>query len=198
MNPEVPSTGAAAGEEAKTEKPEEKRLIKGMREQEFKNVVVNLESKKHTWASLNVPKEIENGLATIAYYKPSIIQAVSITHVMAGTGENFCFQAINGSGKTGAFAVPSLMKCDTAIPKIQVIILANTRELIRQIQQVIEVISSQTQVKLLLGDSSLSNFDGQILITSPGYLKNKLAGRKPIDLSALKMIVYDEADELFI
>ena len=50
----------------------------------------------------------------------------------------------------------------------------------------------------MLGDSNLTAFDGQILITSPGYLKNKLAGRKPIDLTALKMVVYDEADELFL
>ena len=40
------------------------KLIKGMRELEVKNVVVNLESKKYTsWESLNVPSEIEQGLA---------------------------------------------------------------------------------------------------------------------------------------
>ena len=36
------------------------------------------------------------------------------------------------------------------------------------------------------------------MITVPGYLKNKLSGRKPLDISALKIIVYDEADELFL
>ena len=40
---------------------------------------------------------------------------------------------------------------------------------------------------------------GHILVTVPGYLKNKLAARKvELDLSELKMIIYDEADELFV
>jgi superfamily II DNA/RNA helicase len=47
---------------------------------------------------------------------------------------NFVFQALNGSGKTLAFGIPSIMKVDTNIENIQIIILANTRELIRQIQ----------------------------------------------------------------
>ena len=61
-----------------------------------------------------------------------------------------------------------------------------------------QVISGHTKIKLLLGESSLKDFNGQILVTVPGYLKNKLTGRKALDLSQLKMIVYDEADELFI
>lgn len=39
---------------------------------------------------------------------------------------------------------------------------------------------------------------GHILVTVPGYLKNKLQARSKIDLSAVKMIIYDEADELFV
>jgi superfamily II DNA/RNA helicase len=45
---------------------------------------------------------------------------------------NFVFQAINGSGKTLSFGIPSIMKVNPEINNIQVVILANTRELIRQ------------------------------------------------------------------
>ena len=48
--------------------------------------------------------------------------------------------------------MPSLMKVDTSVLKVQVIILANTRELIRQIQQVIEVLASETEIKTVLGE----------------------------------------------
>lgn len=76
--------------------------------------------------------------------------------------------------------------------------MAYSRELIRQITQVIEVISSETQAKVVLGEKGLSE-QGHILVTVPGYLKNRLAARScNLDLSELKMIVYDEADELFI
>ena len=169
-----------------------------MRELDVKNVVVNLESKHETWVSLGVPTEIEQGLGQLSYFKPSIIQARAIPNIMDNPTQNFGFQSINGSGKTGAFAIPSLMKVDTSVEKIQVIILANTRELIRQIYQVMQVISSETQIKLLLGESSTKDYNGHILVTVPGQLKNKLTGRKPLDISALKMIVYDEADELFL
>ena len=44
---------------------------------------------------------------------------------------NYAFQAMNGSGKTGAFVLPALMKIDPAVLKVQVIIMAYSRELIR-------------------------------------------------------------------
>ena len=110
---------------------------------------------------------------------------------------NYAFQAMNGSGKTGAFVVPALMKVDPSIPKVQVIIMANTRELIRQITQVIEVLSSETEIRTVLGERGQQE-QGHILVTVPGYLKNKLVERNSkLDLSNLKMVVYDEADELF-
>ena len=135
----------------------------------------------------------------MAYKRPSIIQSVSIPNVMTKPDTNFLFQAINGSGKTGAYGVPSLMKVDRTINKTQVIILANTRELIRQIYSVLETFSKSYSVTLVIGESKADIESAQILITAPGFLKNKLIDRKKtLDLTHLKMIVYDEADELFI
>lgn len=59
-------------EETKDEK-EVLKLIHGMRELDFKNTVVDLQSKKQTWESLCVPLEIREGLAEMFYDKPSII-----------------------------------------------------------------------------------------------------------------------------
>ena len=135
----------------------------------------------------------------MAYKRPSIIQSVSIPNVLEKPDTNFMFQAINGSGKTGAYGVPSLMKVDKLNPKIQVIILANTRELIRQIYSVLEIFNSSYGVTIIVGETKADIDKSQILITVPGYLKNKLTDRKKtLDLSSLKMVVYDEADELFI
>ena len=50
----------------------------------------------------------------------------------------------------------------------------------------------------VLGEKGMSEI-GHILITVPGYLKNRLSARNcNLDLSALKCVFYDEADELFI
>ena len=105
---------------------------------------------------------------------------------------------MNGSGKTGAFVVPSLMRIDPSVLKVQVIILAYSRELIRQITQAIEVMASETQIRAVIGEKGLQE-SGHILVTVPGYLKNRLSARQiNLDLTALKMIIYDEADELFV
>jgi superfamily II DNA/RNA helicase len=65
---------------------------------------------------------------------------------------------------------------------------------------VLRAISQKTKVKLIIGESGTSFNGGHILITSPGFIKSRLESSKKgvLDLSALKMIVYDEADELFI
>ena len=170
-----------------------------MRSLEFKQIVVDFQSTKQTWDTLNVPADLQEGLNMMAYKRPSIIQAVSIPAVMTKADTNFLFQAINGSGKTGAYGVPSLMKVDKAVKKTQVIILANTRELIRQIHSVLETFASGFGVSIVIGESKANIEGAQVLITVPGFLKNKLIERKKsLDLSELKMVVYDEADELFI
>ena len=64
--------------------------------------------------------------------KPSIIQAAAVGRIMKEP-DNFLFQAVNGSGKTLAFGLPSIMKVNKDIPNCQVLIIANTRELIRQV-----------------------------------------------------------------
>ena len=180
-------------------KEESKQIVHGMKAVENKNFVIDLQSKKQTWESLKVPEDIREGLEKMSYLKPSIIQAASIPHVLGTRDTNFMFQAINGSGKTGAFAVPSLMRVDPTVNKTQVIILANTRELIRQTLEIMKVLASETKIQICLGEQGATNLNAHILITVPGYLKNKLTGRKvDLDLSALQAIVYDEADELFM
>lgn len=105
-------------------------LVKGMRQMKNKNIIVDYHSKKSTWDIIGVPANIKDQLFALGFDKPSIIQAVSIPEVLAAPTDNFLFQAMNGSGKTGAFAIPALMKVDTK-KGLQILILANTRELIR-------------------------------------------------------------------
>ena len=96
-----------------------------------KTTVQDLQSKKKTWESMEIPAEIIAGLAKLNYFKPSIIQAHSIPLVKNNPSTNYAFQAMNGSGKTGAFVVPALMKVEPDVPKIQIIILCHSRELIQ-------------------------------------------------------------------
>ena len=172
-------------------------LIKGMRQLEFKNVVIDMHSKKTTWNDLKVPEEIQAELEDLKMTKPSIIQAAAVRRI-CDSQENFLFQAINGSGKTLSFGLPSIMKVDRGNPAPQVLIIANTRELIRQVQQVISRVSRRTGITSVVGDVDTPREGAQIIVTVPQWVTNRIGKKKPLDLSHLKMIVYDEADEIFL
>jgi ATP-dependent RNA helicase DDX6/DHH1 len=117
---------------------------------------------------------------------------------MEDRGKHFMFQAINGSGKTLAFSIPSILTVDPTSPTIQVIIIANTRELIRQVQQIIEQLTKDSDVTSIIGDTDTpSKPTNHILVTVPAWLKNRVTGRSKLNLSNLKMVVYDEADEIY-
>jgi len=90
------------------------------------------------------------------------------------------------------------MRVDPAIDAVQVIIIANTRELIRQVQAVVERVCRNTKVTCCIGDTNSSEKLAHIVVTVPKWIENRIAGRKVMDLSHLKMIVYDEADEIFL
>lgn len=104
-----------------------------MRQLENKNIVLDLQSKKSSWEDLKVPDPIKHVLEELKMNRPSIIQAHAIPRVNEQLSENFLFQASNGSGKTLAFGIPSIMRVDPSLEGVQVLIIANTRELIRQV-----------------------------------------------------------------
>ena len=99
----------------------------GMMTIKGKIIVKDLLSKK-SWESLDVPDDIIKNLVKLPlkYSKPSLIQAKAIPEIINNRGENFIFQAMNGSGKTGAYAIPAIMIIDRSVNEIQILILAST------------------------------------------------------------------------
>lgn len=134
----------------------------------------------------------------MGFLKPSKIQAATIPLATNPPYENLIVQAPAGSGKTGAFAVTTLMRVDTNMPPdiIQVMVVVNTRELCNQIHKVYEKLVHNTGI-------TLSNFaakdkkPAQVVVTVHGSLGPMLSGRKPLNLKELKCVVVDEADVFF-
>jgi superfamily II DNA/RNA helicase len=90
-----------------------------------------------------ISAELKKGIKDGVYWEyPSHIQAMAIPlivipHKMSGKHENLIAHSKNGSGKSGAFIVGSLLRVDPSIKKVQVIIIGHTRELVNQISSVI-------------------------------------------------------------
>ena len=87
----------------------------------------------------------------LKYEKPSIIQAQSIPLITQNRNENYLLQSKNGSGKTGAFAVPAVMTVDPTINDYQIIIIAHSRELINQIAGILNILVKGSQVTVSIG-----------------------------------------------
>ena len=48
-------------------------MTKGMRQLDFKNKKVELDSKRVTWDDMKVPENVQSGLHKLSFMKPSII-----------------------------------------------------------------------------------------------------------------------------
>ena len=59
-------------------------------------------------------------------------------------------------------------------------------------------VSQGTKVTSCIGDDNTPVGCAQILIAAPVWVQNKIKGRRAINLKSLKMIVYDEADEIYL
>ncbi|MBP6534481.1 MAG: DEAD/DEAH box helicase [Arenimonas sp.] len=155
-----------------------------------------------TFRDLALSDAILETLASLGYETPSPIQAAIIPHIMAG--RDVLGQAQTGTGKTAAFALPLLQKIDLKAIKPQVLVLAPTRELAIQVaeafQKYAEHLPNFHVLPIYGGQSygpqlSALRRGVQVIVGTPGRVIDHLE-KNSLDLSQLKTLVLDEADEM--
>ena len=147
--------------------------------------------------------QLMRGIYGYGFEKPSPIQQKSILSII--DGRDVIAQAQSGSGKTGAFATGALNRVRLELKQPQALIIAPTRELAKQIHDVIKDLGSQMtglNVQLLIGGTSteddvadLKANGPQILIGCPGRVHDILR-RQPAIGRGMQLLVLDEADEM--
>ena len=138
--------------------------------------------------------------------EPTPIQYQAIPHIL--NGKDIMGLAQTGTGKTAAFVLPishELMKIkEKRSPKsVRALILAPTRELAKQIQDVTKSFVKGTPLRtgMVVGGLSINpqinklNKGFDILVATPGRLID-LINRKAITLEFTKFLVLDEADQM--
>ena len=138
----------------------------------------------------------------LGYKQMTPIQAQTIPVLMAG--RDLIGQSKTGSGKTAAFSIPFLEKLDSAAGKPQVIVLCPTRELCAQVGREIRKIGryrKNLQVLIVSGGQPMGvQIDAldkgvHVVVGTPGRVIDHL-DKGSLDLSKLKTLVLDEADEM--
>ena len=110
------------------------------------------------WDDFDLDDNILRGIYSHGFEKPSQIQQTAILPIIEK--HDVIAQAPSGTGKTGAFTISSLQRLDLSSNTTQVLILAPTHELVKQIYSVISSIGTMLdglKVKLLVGGTSVSD-----------------------------------------
>ncbi len=154
------------------------------------------------FADLALKPEINQALTELGYETPTPVQQQSIPILLAG--EDLLSQAQTGTGKTAAFSLPILSNLDLDLNQPQALILAPTRELAIQVAEAL-----QSYAKHLPNFHIAPIYGGQdyriqlralkrgpqVVVGTPGRLMDHLR-RQRLDVSAVKTVVLDEADEM--
>lgn len=150
---------------------------------------------------MNLNEEILRGIYSYGFEKPSTIQQKAI--VPLSKGKDIIAQAQSGSGKTAAFLIGSLMNIDYSNNNTQKIVLVPTRELARQVLDVLRALSNYTKLTthMLIGGTKINddiyilNRGVNFIIGTPGRVYDMIK-RKVLIVRSLKTLILDEADEM--
>ena len=163
---------------------------------------------------LKLSESLLKGIYAYGWDKPSVIQSKAILPIIQGN--DMIAQAQSGTGKTGTFSISSLHICDEKLHSPQVMILSPVKDLSIQTWKIIKMLGQYTGIKTTLligkgfekgsGDGDNSRFIERDDIPEPDYKSQIVVGttgrvwdslrRKKLDLSHLRLIILDEADEM--
>ena len=150
-----------------------------------------------------ISEEIIRAITDLGFEKPTPIQEQSLPVLLKGN-RDFIGLAQTGTGKTAAFGLPLLQLLDFTSKITQALILAPTRELCVQIAKDLDNYASFTagvRIVAVYGGASIQTQISEIkkgahiIVATPGRLQD-LINRKRVDISAIKYVVLDEADEM--
>ena len=155
-----------------------------------------------SFAELGLNEQILAGVDALGFTTPTPVQAQAIPVVLAG--RDIVASAQTGTGKTAAFALPTLQLVAGAKGKgPHALVVTPTRELAAQIENVVSVVCEKTgqRAVIVMGGAK---FDRQIkqlergcdlLVATPGRLID-LMEHKHVSLAQVKVLVLDEADRM--
>lgn len=154
------------------------------------------------FSSFKLHPSVAAGVTAAGYTNPTPIQIQAIPPVMAG--KDVVGLAQTGTGKTAAFVLPILHRLiDGKRGVTRALIVAPTRELAEQIHDAIIVLGKKTGLRSMsiyggvaIGPQIKSGKKVDIIVACPGRLLDHI-NRRTVDLSALEVLVLDEADHMF-
>ena len=155
-----------------------------------------------SFQDFDLPTPVLDAVRQAGYESPTPVQAATIPHVLAG--RDLIAQAQTGTGKTAAFALPLLARIDVSDAHPQVLVLAPTRELALQVAEAFQTYAANLPDLHVLPIYGGQEYGRQlralrrgvhVVVGTPGRIMDHMR-RGTLDLSSLRTLVLDEADEM--
>jgi ATP-dependent RNA helicase DeaD len=154
-----------------------------------------------SFETLGLSSSLLQAITDLGYQEPTSIQQRAIPVMISG--QDVLGQAQTGTGKTAAFGLPLLNNLDAHANTIQALVMTPTRELAMQVSDSINLLGKHCRVKVLpvyggqSYDRQLTQLKKgvQIVVGTPGRLLD-LIHRGALDLSHVRQLILDEADEM--
>ena len=160
-----------------------------------------------TFQTLGLSTGLLDALASRNYTQPTPIQRDAIPLVLQG--RDVLGIAQTGTGKTAAFMLPAIDRLVAAshgrpVPgRVRMLVLAPTRELASQIANAARAYCGNTRLSVGAIFGGVPNQKSvrevarglDVLVATPGRLLD-LVEQRAVDLSALEILVLDEADQM--
>lgn len=99
-----------------------------------------------TFEELGLSEDLLKGIYSMKFTKPSKVQERALPLLLRDPPQNMIAQSQSGTGKTAAFVLTMLKRVDPDLDATQAVCLAPTRELARQILDVVQQMGQYTQV----------------------------------------------------
>jgi ATP-dependent RNA helicase DeaD len=156
-----------------------------------------------TFEETGLKPEILKAIAEMGFVNPTPIQEQTISHLISST-QDLVALAQTGTGKTAAFGLPVIHNISLQTKEVQALILCPTRELCLQITR-----DMDNFTKFIPGFKTIPVYGGaditkqirelkaggQVVVGTPGRVHD-LIRRKVLNISAIRWLVLDEADEM--
>ena len=159
--------------------------------------------KKLKFEHTELSKEMKKAISDMGFEEASPIQSQAIPYILKGN--DIIGQAQTGTGKTAAFGIPILEMCESSSKELQAIVLCPTRELSIQVAEEVRKLAKYKKniyVLPVYGGQPIERQirslkkGVQIVIGTPGRVIDHLK-RGTLKTKNVKMVVFDEADEMF-
>ena len=158
----------------------------------------------NTFQQLGLEEHLLQAINDLGFETPSEVQQKAIPTLLSDENDLVAL-AQTGTGKTAAFGLPVLHHIDASSDHIQALILSPTRELVQQIKKQLFKFTKFREDKIFVEavfggekiDRQMNNLKRttHIVVATPGRLID-LIERGSVDISQVKTVILDEADEM--